>query len=273
MKKYPIGFHAKTANNQENEAKNESVSAVTKLKKSVVHVYFPNKCIGYSYYNDSFDLKVGDSVYVEGKLEGCRGWVTEVNYSFKIKVADYKKVIAVVDTGVQGDFYLAGSHLVTFDERALPFSKSFLWFKAPENEQEYAGGDDETESFSLDELSMMKITHEEAERGHDYYTDNRVAYLELNNGHGHAVVEGYRGNYENSFYFTDNEISNLKCTCFCAGTCKHEFAAILQLKETLKLINECYEEMHNGYFAIISKEVFMNTVMNKRTSGKITLEV
>lgn len=50
--------------------------------------------MGWAYYNDSFDLKVGDFVYVEGKLEGYRGQVTEVNYSFKIKPSDYKKVIA-----------------------------------------------------------------------------------------------------------------------------------------------------------------------------------
>ena len=126
MKKYPIGFHAKTLIGKENEVKKETISVVTTPKKSIVHVYFPAKCVGYSYYNDSFDLKIGDSVYVEGKLEGCRGWVTEVNYSFKIKVSDYKKIIAVVDTGVQGEFYLAGSHLVTFNETTLPFSKAFL---------------------------------------------------------------------------------------------------------------------------------------------------
>ena len=80
------------------------------------------------YYNDSFDLKVGDFVYVEGKLEGYRGQVTEVNYSFKIKLSDYKKVIAVIDTNVKGDFYLAGSHVVSFDRNAIPFSKNAEYF-------------------------------------------------------------------------------------------------------------------------------------------------
>ena len=39
-------------------------------------------------YNDLFDLHPGDLVYVDGKLEGHRGRVTDVNYNFKIKVSD-----------------------------------------------------------------------------------------------------------------------------------------------------------------------------------------
>ena len=41
----------------------------------------------------------------------------------------------------------------------------------------------------------------------------------------------------------------------------------------LELITENYEDEYNGYFAIISKGVFMNTVMNKKVSGKISLGV
>ena len=54
-------------------------------RKSVVQVYFPERHASYAYYNDRFDLKCGDIVFVEGKLEGIRGRVTEVNYNFKIK--------------------------------------------------------------------------------------------------------------------------------------------------------------------------------------------
>ena len=71
----------------------------------------------------------------------------------------------------------------------------------------------------------------------------------------------------------DGKISALACDCFCGDNCKHEFAAMLQLKESLELITENYEDEYNGYFAIISKDVFMNTVMNKKVSGKISLGV
>jgi hypothetical protein len=226
--------------------------------------------MGWSYYNDSFDLKVGDFVYVEGKLEGYRGQVTEVNYSFKIKLSDYKKVIAVVDTNVKGDFYLAGSHIVSFNKSALPFSKIRTWFKAPEDTEDYVSSNDDDFKFPLDELSSMNISNKTADLGHDYYFENKVVYLELDKNQGRAIVEGSE-NYEIEFEYNDREISNLKCSCFCSGACKHQFAVMLQLRETLDIIAENYQDEYDNYFAIISKNVFMNTVMNKKTSGKISL--
>ena len=69
-------------------------------------------------------------MYVDGKLEGQRGRVTDVNYNFKIKVSDYKRIIAVVDTNVRGQFYMAGSHFVTFDKEALPRNQVLSWFNS-----------------------------------------------------------------------------------------------------------------------------------------------
>ena len=270
MKKHPIGFLAGLNDEVKNEAPVTVCEVPVQAKKSVVQVYFPHRSASWAYYNDSFDLKVGDFVYVEGKLEGYRGQVTEVNYSFKIKLSDYKKVIAVVDTSVSGDFYLADSHVVSFDRGAIPYSKVISWFKAPTSDEDFVSGDDDTNRFPLDDLTKMKISHATAELGHEYYLDNRVAYIEIDGTHGHAVVEG-RENYEIEFEYCDGEISNLKCSCFCGGACKHEFAAMLQLKETLELIAKNYENEYNGYFAVISKRVFINTVMNKKVSKKISL--
>ena len=76
-------------------------------RKSMVEVYFSARNMTLTYFNDKFDLKCGDLVYVEGKLEGLQGRVTGVNYNFKIKVSDYKRVIAVVDTNVSGQLFMA----------------------------------------------------------------------------------------------------------------------------------------------------------------------
>lgn len=76
-----------------------------------------------SYYNDAFDLHRGDIVYVDGKLEGLRGQVVDVTYSFKIKLSDYKRVISVADATVKGEFHFAGSHFVTFDQGVLPYGR------------------------------------------------------------------------------------------------------------------------------------------------------
>lgn len=73
-------------------------------RKSVVQVRFSGYGKALAYYNDSYDLQPGDLVYVSGKLEGQRGRVTEVNYNFKIKLSDYQRVIALVDTRVHGSF-------------------------------------------------------------------------------------------------------------------------------------------------------------------------
>ena len=272
MRKYRIGFNARISEEEKIDKQMEVSKEVIAPKKSVVQVYFPHRGMSWAYYNDRFDLKVGDFVYVEGKLEGCRGQVTEVNYSFKIKLSDYKKVIAVVDTNVKGDVYLAGTHIVSFDRNTIPFSKVVTWFKVPENDEDYVSGNDDTDRFPLDDLSKMNIFRDTAERGRDYYVENRVVFIELDGTFGHAIVEGSE-NYELEFEYIEGEISNLKCSCFCSGVCKHEFAAMLQLKESLKLINENYEDEYKGYFAIISKVVFMNTVMNKKVSGKISLGV
>lgn len=269
MKKYPIGFNTGINNEPKNETASIPYQQPVQPRKSVVQVYFPHRGMGWAYYNDSFDLKVGDFVYVEGKLEGYLGQVTEVNYSFKIKLSDYKKVIAVIDSNVKGDVYLAGSHVVSFDKNVIPFVKVLTWFKAPENDEEFVSSDD-ADGFPLADLSKMKISHEAADRGHDYYIENRVGFLEIDDIRGHAIVEGSE-NYEIEFDYIDGEISNLKCSCFCSGACKHEFAAMLQLKESLELITENYEDEYNGYFAIISKGVFMNMVMNKKKSGRITI--
>ena len=272
MKKHPIGFSTNFEKESEIKAPAVANQKITEPKKSVVRVYFSQRGICYSYYNDQFDLKVGDFVYVEGKLEGCRGRVEEVNYSFKIKLSDYKKVIAVIDTVVKGDLYLAGSHVVSFDKNELPYSKVITWFNAPESDEEFVSSDDDSYRFPLNDLSKMKIPHYIADRGHDYYIENRVCYIEIDATRGHAIVEGSE-NYEIEFDYMDGAISNLKCSCFCSGACKHEFAAMLQLKETLELITKNYEDEYNSYFAAISKGVFMNMAMNKKVSGKISLGV
>ncbi len=271
MKKYPIGFNTKIFEEPENNVPMEVCKGIIEPKRSVVQVYFPHRDMSWAYYNDQFDLKVGDFVYVDGKLEGFRGRVTEVSYSFKIKPSDYKKVIAVIDTNVKGDFYIADSHMATFDRNAIPFSKVRPWFNAP-CEEEYVCGNDDSVRFTLDDLSNMKISGDKAERGFEYFMEDRVAYLELDGTHGRAIVEGSE-NYEVEFDYINGEISNLTCSCFCSGACKHEFAVMLQFKEAVEILTWAYEAEYNSYFAVISKRTFMNTIMAKKVSGKISLEV
>ena len=241
-------------------------------RKSLVQIRFPGKDMALTYYNDQFDLKPGDRVYVDGKLEGLLGRVMEVNYNFKIKVSDYKKVISLVDTDVSGEFHMAGSHFVTFDSTTLPAEKIKLWYKAPEKEEdEFVSGTDES-SFLLDDLKGMNISGTIAQRGHEYYLENRVSYICIDGTKGFAIVEGSKS-YFVEFQYRNGEISHLICDCPCACTCKHEFATMLQLCETLELIEKHYstEYAHSDYFAAIAKSTLFSFAIDSKETGSFIL--
>ena len=98
--------------------------------------------------------------FTRGRWKGWPqlGIVTAVNYNFKIKLSEYKRVIALVKTDVHGKFYMAGSHFVTFDPNVLSPAQVTFWFRAPASEEDvYVCGDDDV-SFPLDDLDEMGIS-------------------------------------------------------------------------------------------------------------------
>jgi len=270
--KFKIGFSAEAYNETQNAVTTKHCS-IAAPKPSVVQVRFSGRGSSLAYYNDRFDLHVGDMVYVDGKLEGQRGVVTEVSYNFKIKVSDYKRVIALVNTEVHGEFFMAGSHFVSFDRNALSAEQAITWFKAPaKDDDEYLVGNGDDTFFQLDDLKGMKISSAIAERGHEYYTENKVRYICLDGNHGYAIVEGSEA-YEVEFEFHDGEIRNLICSCFCSYTCKHEFAVMLQLRETLEVIEKHYAKKYEetGYFAAVHKGTLFGFAVDGKDIGSFTL--
>lgn len=238
--------------------------------KSIVRVHFPARNTTLAYFNDRFDLHIGDIVYVDGKLEGLRGFVVDVTHNFKIRVSDYKRVIGKADTTVSGTLHMAGSHFVSLSPDVIPFEKVLTWYRAPEKaEAVYVTGNDET-AFSLDDLSGMNIGSEIAGRGNDYYLRNKVRYICVDGTRGHAIVEGTRA-YEVEFICEDEQIRNLTCDCFCSYTCKHEYAAMLQLKETLKALRKIAPDGTNGYFSAISKAALFQFAVEGKGTGAATL--
>lgn len=269
---FKIGFTAEQTDNKPMETTYNMKHNPTSPKKSVVQVRFPGRGMTLAYYNDLFDLKCGDMVYVDGKLEGMLGRVTEVNYNFKIKVSDYKRVIAVLDTNVNGQFFMAGSHFVTFNCDTLPSNQVLTWFKAPaKDDDEFISGNDDT-TFNLNDLKNMNISTAVAERGHEYYLENKVRYISINGTKGYAIVEGSK-TYEVEFEYHNGEISCLVCSCFCSYNCKHEFASMLQLKEILELIEKYYAEeyQHSGYFAAIDKRTLFAFAIDDKETGSLVL--
>ena len=241
-------------------------------RKSVVQVQF--LCFGHSlaYYNDQFDLHQGDRVYVDGKLEGEIGIVTSVVYNFKIKLSDYKRVIAVVDTCVHGQFYIVGAYCATFDPQTLPAAQATLWFRAPSGEDDmYESGNDDT-AFQLNDLQQIGVASTMAERGHNYYMENRVRYLCLDGTKGYAIVEGTRA-YTVEFEYQNGTVRNLLCDCYCSYPCKHEVATMLQLRETLDLIEKQYTKEYaaSGYFSAIAKGTLFDFAIAGKEKGSFTL--
>ena len=272
---FKIGFTANTESDQQRKVDTITAQNIETpaAKKSVVDVYFADRHLTCSYYNDMFDLKRGDFVYVEGKLEGLRGRVVEVNYNFKIKLSDYKRVIGVADTDVIGEFHLAGSHFITVDGGALPYNQVITWFKAPTSEEEDVVSGTDDEIFNLAHLGDMKIDPEKADRGHDYYMENRVAYIELNAGKGRAIVTGKK-TYDVEFNYNHKtgDISGLVCNCFCSGACKHEFATMLQLRDIFAIIEKEYPSFDpDDYLAAIVKSTFFEYVIDTKTKGTFTM--
>lgn len=101
--KHPIGFCVQGSAPEAVPA--PAAPAETAAVPSVVRVFFPERGQAYSYYNDRFDLHNGDLVYVSGKLARQRGQVVAVDYNFRIRLADYERVIGAADTAVHGTFY------------------------------------------------------------------------------------------------------------------------------------------------------------------------
>lgn len=234
-------------------------------RRSVVQVYFAANHRSLAYYNDRFDLKPGDLVFVDGKLAGQRGRVTQVNYSFKIRLSDYKRVISVADIAVDGLFYAAGSHLVTFDRGVLPACQAAGWFLPPADpEEEFASGAD-NEAFSLDELWASDAMFQ---RGYDYYKRGLVRYISLDGRAGYALVEG-TAPYEVEFAWENGEISRLVCSCFCSGCCKHQAAVMLQLQDLLGRIEGQYPDAYarSGYFAAVYRQTLFEYAVDSRENG------
>ena len=265
--KHPIGFCVQGSAPEAVPA--PAAPAETAAVPSVVRVFFPERGQAYSYYNDRFDLHDGDLVYVSGKLARQRGQVVAVDYNFRIRLADYQRVIGVADTAVHGTFYTLGAYVFTLERNALPFRQVRSWFFPPEADGEYATGHGPGPVYALEQLSIPAGV---AEKGHAYYMENRVIYLSVDGTAGHAIVNGTVP-YEITFTYADGSVSALTCTCYETGLCKHGAALLLQLRGTVDFLREEHEEAFaaSDRFAAVSKRIFSHFAMGGSASGCITL--
>ena len=113
------------------------------------------------------------------------------------------------------------------------------------------------------------LTDEWCEFLHD---EGWLVGISIDGTKGYAIVEGSEA-YEVEFEYRNGEISQLICSCFCSYNCKHEFAAMLQLRETLELIEKNYgdEYERTGYFAAVNKGTLFAFTIDGKDNGSFTL--
>ena len=211
------------------------------------------------------DMEVSvDNIY---QLDGS---VVEQMRQHVQKIASqYKREIAKADIPAINQFKMVGSHVVTFNRDAIPCCKVTQWFNAPQTAEPVTGED---QAFELNDLSGMNASAKIEERGRDYQLKHKVTYISLDGTQGKALVAGTEP-YVLEFEYADGMIHNLTCSCSYGQRCKHEVATMLQLRETLDLIQANYgqEFAESGYFAALNKSDFIDCVMENAELGSFSL--
>lgn len=268
--KFKIGFSADDKKDIKVDAVHPKENAVVTPRPSLVDISFPNIYKSYTYYNNRFDLREGDTVFVDGKLEGVAGRVVAVNYNFKIKLSEYKRVIGVADTDVKGQLCFAGTRVISFDPHTISFNKIASWYFPPADPEEeiVCGEDDSTIVLDRPETWKADIDPYDSESDDDF----AVVYLSLDNGTGRAIVKGNHY-HPIEFFYENGEISKLICNCYSAGMCRHKISTLFELRRKLKWIEENYadEFQKSAYFAVLDKAAFCNMVLMSRKNGSFQI--
>lgn len=247
-----------------------SKSMLSHQNMTLVQVYFVAKDDAFLYLCEDIILHEGDHVYVSGKMKDTLGIVVDVRHQFKVRPSKYERVIAKIDTQLQGEFKIFNRLLLSFDRKSLGKEKISQWFFSPQGEEPYISTY-RPAPFPLDDLTQFPIEHARLERGLQYYKEQRVVYMCIDDRYGYAIVRGSE-HYEVEFEYNNGIIEDISCNCYCDGHCKHEFALLLELQELIKelkthFIKQCY--VHT-YVAAIDKDVLWHMSVRWARRGTIS---
>ena len=237
---------------------------------TLVQVYFTDKKDAYLYLCENIILHEGDHVYVSGKMKDKLGIVVDVRHEFKVRPSKYERVIAKVDTQLHGDLTISNRFLLSFSRNCIGKEMISKWFFAPQGEEPFISTYTPS-PFPLDDLSQFPIQRERLERGIQYYKDQCVVYICLDDIYGYAIVQGSEC-YEIEFIYQNEMIEDISCGCYCDGHCKHEFALLLELKELVKELKTHFTKQYsvNTYVAAIDKDVLWHMSVRWARRGTIS---
>ncbi len=241
--------------------------------RSLVSVRFIGDGRAFTYYNDKFDLEVGNHVFVSGKLAGKLGVVESVTTKFKIHLEDYQKVIAKAGSAIHGTYESIVNMMVSFDENVMTPEEFRTWILPPAHWE-----DDESEEKKEDEIifgdgyelilseleSNEDVISPVLDRAIDYCREGNVAYVAVRDGIGTAFIEGTTW-YEVNFRLDGDTMTEMYCDCPYPGLCKHLLAVALTVRALVKFGNLDPEKD----FVAIGANRFWNMVAH--TTKKVTL--
>ena len=262
-----IGFSI----NEEKEYEKEEKAYAPKeeeAKQSVVTVRFENGR-EYPYYNDKFNLKINDLVFVDGKLYGQVGKVIKVTTKFKISTKYYKEVIAKLDTTIHGKFKKAECFMLAKGNNVVPFEQIEKWFKPPiilkedEKEEKFILGEG-YETLISDITKGDEFSTVDYLKGEHYFNLGKVEAITVNNKIGHAVVKNNHAHIVD-FKIKGGKIYDIYCDCISPDFCHHAFAVCAALSALFK--DEIITEDDN--FTAINSSTFYYFV--KQIEAEITI--
>ena len=253
-----IGFMARNDAKTETSAVSAAVRTNTPVK-SLVKIRFENRSMPLAYYNDRFDLKEGDVVYVSGKLAGEPGVVVSVTTKFRIHTSDYERVLSLLNLTIHGSFTRVRDKMVSFDQIAITPEQFGCWVTPPEDPKEGEEDEEEDEVISGEGYTIdinniedcEDITSAIAERAVNYCSEGRVRYLCVQDGVGRAYVEGTKW-YRVDFHFNDGIMTDIYCDCPYSDLCKHEVAVAI----TLRMLFKQPQFQNAGDFMALDRQVF-----------------
>ncbi len=238
------------------------------MKTNVVYVDFDYNQ-RYPYLNDRFNLEIGDAVYVDGKLAGRVGIVTEIVTQFKASLKYYKHVIAKVDYDIHGTFEKCGMYYVSNGD-SVPFEQLLLWVKGPDTDEEaeeeefICGEGYEISLDRLDSSDNSQLSFNTYQRGKKIAYGGAVHFISVKDGVGKAIVQ-YYGEFrcvEFDFDIKTKTLSNAFCTCIYPKLCEDIAAVAIILK---KLTDE-YDALHENTFTVIEQSHFETAIAGKDIS-------
>lgn len=230
----------------------DSAQGATKPQvRSVVSVRF-NDGREYPYYNDTFDLQVDDIVYVDGKLAGKPGRVTEVITRFKVSLDYYKRVLGKLDLHFHGSFQRQGDFMVA-DGNPLPFAQVQPWFYPPREEEEefFIGDGYQADLRHLKDCPDLNLW--DYQMGQCLLEEGKVLYLSVQDGQGCALVASQDCHTVN-FTLHGDTVADLYCDCISPHFCKHLAALCLALQQLQPAGSNFVAMEHDLFFRVLSAQ-------------------